>query len=102
MFSKNVGAENYSTYSFGFLGAKNDSIKVNYNPAETGNTHASKDGNQIITIRKLDDMNLPKIDYIKVDTEGFEIEVLKGGEKMIEEYKPFVHVGHNISDDNFL
>ena len=37
-------------------------------------------------------MNLPKIDYIKVDTEGFEIEVLKGGEKMIEEYKPFVHV----------
>ena len=43
-------------------------------------------------IRKLDDMNLPKIDYIKVDTEGFEIEVLKGGEKMIEEYKPFIHV----------
>ena len=67
-------------------------IKVNYNPAETGNTYASKDGNQTITIRKLDDMNLPKIDYIKVDTEGFEIEVLKGGEKMIEEYKPFVHV----------
>ena len=88
---KNVGAENYSTYSFG-LGAKNDIIKVNYNPAETGNTHASKDGNQTITIRKLDDMNLPKIDYIKVDTEGFEIEVLKGGENMIKEYKPFVHV----------
>ena len=89
--AKNVGAENYSTYSFG-LGAKNDTIKVNYNPAETGNTHASKDGNQTITIRKLDDMNLPKIDYIKVDTEGFEIEVLKGGEKMIEKYKPFIHV----------
>ena len=89
--ARNVGAENYLTYSFG-LGAKNDTIKVNYNPAETGNTHASKDGNQIITIRKLDDMNLPKIDYIKVDTEGFEIEVLKGGEKMIEKYKPFVHV----------
>tara|TARA_R110002020_G_scaffold111396_4_gene257064 strand:- start:403 stop:1026 length:624 start_codon:yes stop_codon:yes gene_type:complete len=89
--AKNVGAENYSTYSFG-LGAKNENLKVNYNPAETGNTHASKDGNQTITIRKLDDMNLPKIDYIKVDTEGFEIEVLKGGEKLIKEYKPFVHV----------
>jgi len=89
--ARNVGAENYSTYSVG-LGAKNDVIKVNYNPAETGNTHASKDGNQTITIRKLDDMNLPKIDYIKVDTEGFEIEVLKGGEKMIEKYKPFIHV----------
>ena len=89
--AKNVGAENYSTYSVG-LGAKNDVIKVNYNPTETGNTYASKDGNQTITIRKLDDMNLPKIDYIKVDTEGFEIEVLKGGEKMIEKYKPFVHV----------
>ena len=89
--AKNVGAENYSTYSFG-LGAKNDILKVNYNPAETGNTHASKDGNQTIVIRKLDDMNLPKIDYIKVDTEGFEIEVLKGGENMIKEYKPFIHV----------
>ena len=89
--ARNVGAENYSTYSFG-LGAKNDSIQVNYNPLETGNTHASKHGNKTITIRKLDDMNLPKIDYIKVDTEGFEIEVLKGGEKMIEQYKPFIHV----------
>ena len=89
--AKNVSAENYSTYSVG-LGAKNENLKVNYNPAETGNTHASKDGNQTITIRKLDDMNLPKIDYIKVDTEGFEIEVLKGGEKLIKEYKPFVHV----------
>ena len=48
--------------------------------------------NQTITIRKLDDMNLPNIDYIKVDTEGFEIEVLKGGEKLIKEHKPFVHV----------
>ncbi len=89
--AKNVSAENYSTYSVA-LGAKNENLKVNYNPAETGNTHASKDGNQTITIRKLDDMNLPKIDYIKVDTEGFEIEVLKGGEKLIKEYKPFVHV----------
>ena len=89
--SRNVTAMNYKTYSFG-LGAKNDVINVNYNPTETGNTHASKDGNQTITIRKLDDMNLPKIDYIKVDTEGFEIEVLKGGENMIKEYKPFVHV----------
>lgn len=89
--AKNVGAENYSTYSFG-LGSKNDVIKVNYNPAETGNTYASEEGNQTITIRKLDDMNLPKIDYIKVDTEGFEIEVLKGGENMIKEYKPFIHV----------
>ena len=88
--SRNVTAMNYKTYSFG-LGAKNDVINVNYNPTETGNTHASKDGNQTITIRKLDDMNLPKIDYIKVDTEGFEIEVLKGGENMIKEYKPFVH-----------
>ena len=89
--SRNVTAMNYKTYSFG-LGAKNDVINVNYNPTETGNTHASKDGNQTITIRKLDDMNLPKIDYIKVDTEGFEIEVLKDGENMIKEYKPFVHV----------
>ena len=89
--SRNVTAMNYKTYSFG-LGAKNYVLNVNYNPTETGNTHASKDGNQTITIRKLDDMNLPKIDYIKVDTEGFEIEVLKGGENMIKEYKPFVHV----------
>ena len=32
------------------------------------------------------------IDYIKIDAEGYEIEVVKGAEKIIKRDKPFIHV----------
>lgn len=45
-----------------------------------------------ILIRSLDDLyfesNYPPISLIKIDVEGFEIEVLKGAQKILEKYKP--------------
>ena len=89
--AKNVEDRNYSTYSFG-LGAKNDTIKVNYNPTETGNTHANDKGNLEVTIKTLDSFALDNIDYIKIDAEGYEIEALIGAKKLIEKCKPFIHI----------
>jgi hypothetical protein len=43
-------------------------------------------------IRRLDNLDLPHIDYIKIDAEGYEIEVVKGGLKLVEKYKPLIHV----------
>jgi hypothetical protein len=40
----------------------------------------------------LDYLKLPKIDYIKIDAEGFEMEVIKGGLILVERDKPFIHV----------
>lgn len=45
-----------------------------------------------ILVRKLDDvieeLELRKVDLIKIDTEGYELQVLKGAEKTIRKFKP--------------
>ena len=88
---ENIKAKNYTCFTSG-LGNEMAIKKVNYNPEATGNTYVSENGNKEISIKKLDTFYLPDIDYIKIDAEGYEIEVLKGGTKLIEMYKPFIHV----------
>ncbi len=45
----------------------------------------------IQTIKKLDDLSeITKFDLIKIDVEGFEYEVLKGGETKIKQNQPIV------------
>lgn len=46
---------------------------------------------QSITVKSLDSYNL-KPDYIKIDTQNYELEVLKGAEKTIREYKPIIQL----------
>jgi FkbM family methyltransferase len=43
-----------------------------------------------VHVKKLDDIleNIPRLDYIKIDTEGWEYYVLKGAEKLILKWKP--------------
>ena len=88
---KNITDKNYTLFPFA-LGNENKTTKVNYIPEATGNTYISDEGNREIELKRLDDLELPKIEYIKIDAEGFEIEVLKGGKNLIEKYKPFIHV----------
>lgn len=89
---KNVKAENYELNPFG-LSSISGRAYVNYNEEETGNTYISKTaGNKEIQIRRMDDLNLPEMQYIKIDAEGHELEVCRGGLNTIKEYKPFVHV----------
>ena len=88
---KNVEKDNYLLFDFG-LGDKNETVMVNYIPEETGNTYVSSKGNREIEIRRLDEIRLPKIDYIKIDAEGYEIKVLQGAEGLITRDEPFIHV----------
>ena len=88
---KNVEKDNYLLFDFG-LGDKNEKVMVNYIPEETGNTYVSDQGNREIEIRRLDEIKLPKIDYIKIDAEGYEIKVLQGAEGLIARDKPYIHV----------
>lgn len=88
---KNITDKNYTLFPFA-LGNENKTTKVNYIPEATGNTYISDEGNREIELKRLDDLELPKIEYIKIDAEGYEIEVLKGGKNLIEKYKPFIHV----------
>lgn len=88
---KNIEHNNYLLFPYA-LGNENKKVKVNYIPEETGNTYISKEGNREIDLKRLDDLKLPKIDYIKIDAEGFEVEVIKGGLELVKRDNPFIHV----------
>ena len=88
----NVKADNYKLLPYG-LSSKEGVVKVMWNENETGNTYVSDTGNTEIEVKRLDDLNnLPKVDYIKIDAEGHELDVCRGGINYIKEHKPFVHV----------
>lgn len=40
----------------------------------------------------LDSLNLPRLDLLKIDVEGMELEVLEGAAKCISEYRPIMYV----------
>lgn len=46
--------------------------------------------NYQVELRRLDDYELKKINLIKIDTEGFEINILKGSQKTINACQPFI------------
>ena len=42
----------------------------------------------------IDSMALHRLDFVKIDVEGFELNVLAGGKKTIQYYRPFLHIEH--------
>ena len=52
------------------------------------NAHAAEDGSMQVEVRRLDSLNLPQVDFIKIDVEGFEGSVLDGAQALIERCHP--------------
>lgn len=50
----------------------------------------------------MDNLNLTKVDFIKIDVEGAELEVIKGGRKTIEKFKPTIVVEITMSQAEIL
>ena len=46
------------------------------------------EGQYIIRLQRMDDLNLPTFGLLKIDCEGHELEVIKGGVETIIKYKP--------------
>ena len=57
-----------------------------------GSTMAKPDPNGDIEIQKLDDQGLEHVDLLKIDVEGFETEVLKGGKQTIDNWSPLIAI----------
>lgn len=78
------------------LGNGDGEILIETTPDNSGNAHVSAPGAKVnghgvlVPLRKLDDYVLAghSISFIKVDVEGFELDVLKGGEQTIKREKP--------------
>jgi FkbM family methyltransferase len=104
--------ERCHVYDFGFysdLGYfKTDTAKF-YNEMSQKDAKAVNAGNWTgwyIPVQKLDmfvsTLGLKRIDYIKIDTEGAEYEILKGAEQTLEQYKPKLLIEFHLFKDNLI
>lgn len=85
-----------STYNTG-LGAKDASISMYVNDDNLATAFVldyEEKGEGNIPVTTLDavlqDAKVAAVDFLKIDVEGFELEVLKGAEKSLATYKPIV------------
>lgn len=97
ILSKNIGLNNLQNKAILFncgLFDKNTNGEIkSYSVDNIGGTHL-KEGNGDILLKRLDDIefNEEKIDFIKIDVEDLELEVLKGGINFLNKYKPVIFI----------
>ena len=92
-------------YNIG-LGSKKDQLKLAINTANNrGGNRIKSDVTEnynLVEIVKVDDFvsenNVANIDLVKIDVEGFELNVLKGAENSIIKYSPVLFI--ELSDNN--
>jgi FkbM family methyltransferase len=90
------------------LGARKEELflKINSPLNRGGNRIAPHIGDDSfkISVEKLDDvatsLQLKKVDLIKIDVEGFELEVLKGSVETIKNFKPVLYI--EVDDANLI
>ena len=92
---------NFSNYKLikKAVGSKTDKLFLNFDPKEIWNGKVSEVTSKIkteiseeIKVINLDTFCLknPSPDLIKIDTEGHELEVLKGSSNLINNFRPFI------------
>lgn len=87
---RNVIAKNLDVRPIA-LGDQEGMIKMIITEGNTGHTHVDPNSvNGDIQIIKLDSLNLPVVNYIKVDCEGFEYRVLQGAENTVKRCRPVI------------
>ena len=100
--------ENARSFNFG-LGRENSIIqlpKVNYHqPNNFGSLslvkEAQEKSNLAVEIRTIDDLNwLPSPNFLKIDVEGMELDVLVGGKETIRKTSPIIYVENDRVDQS--
>ncbi len=75
--------------------AGRDPVNVKYNPGGEMETH---DG---IEMRTLDSFAFKRVDFVKIDVEGYEVEVLRGAEQTIRRWRPNIVVEQKGNEQAF-
>lgn len=68
----------------------------------SGCYYFQEDTDGSIECKTLDEYDLDDVDFLKIDTEGSELLVLKGAKKTIEKCKPFIQVECNFLSDTLF
>lgn len=83
------------------LGAEDTMINMIVTAENTGHSHvdSSSHGTGSIPMFKLDSLGLDQFDYMKIDCEGYEYNIIVGAEQTIKKYKPVIVVEQKLHKD---
>ncbi len=70
---------------------------VNVGGVSLASTEAAPDWEDV-EVRTLDSFNLPRLDFLKIDVEGMEEQVLRGAEQTIRRCRPLLYVENDRED----
>ena len=87
---KNIKTKNVFMYQY-LLGHSNHSFSPKLNPESTGSTYFKHDPSGSFRCKRLDDFEFDKVDFIKVDVEGFEYFVFRGAKQTILKHRPTIN-----------
>ena len=98
-FKKNIPHGNVELLPVA-LGDENSFVSMNIEFENTGKTHVSNklDDLNKVELKKLDDYELTNVDFIKIDVEGYENQVVLGAKDTLLRNKPVIIVeqkGHS-------
>ncbi|MFN6950977.1 MAG: FkbM family methyltransferase [Albidovulum sp.] len=90
-FARNVDAGNVTLHGLA-LGAAAGTIRVHMPEDNTGNAHVGDEGEPVAMVALDEFGHLEQIDFLKIDVEGFELDVVTGAEKIIRSHRPVMVV----------
>jgi FkbM family methyltransferase len=97
---KNVVGSNFEVRACA-LGADDTTINMIITAENTGHSHVDTAtvGTGTIPMHRLDSLTLPKVDYIKIDCEGYENTILRGAKETVLRDRPIMVVEHKKHQD---
>ena len=97
---RNVPMENIEVWPFA-LGTEDTTIDMIITEGNTGHSHIDKDtiGTGKVEMKRLDSLDFDRIDYMKIDCEGYEMQILKGGENTLRTHQPVIVVEQKLHTD---
>jgi|SRR6056300_290222 len=90
-FRQNITAPNVIFNNKG-LGDRPGKIKFDYDPNNSGATQAKQDGNIECDVITIDSLDIKDLDYIKLDCQGMEPEILAGAVGTMKAQRPILHL----------
>ena len=101
-FKKNIPHENVELVPIA-LGNENGFVSMNVELENTGATHVSNKTDVLnkVELKKLDDYEFTDIDFIKIDVEGYENQVVLGAKETLLRNKPIIIVEQKGFSDRF-
>ena len=97
---KNVPMENIEVWPIA-LGTEDTTIDMIITEGNTGHSHIDKTtiGIGKVKMQRLDSLWFDRIDYMKIDCEGYEMQILQGGEQTIRNHQPVIVVEQKLHTD---